>query len=155
MKCVWKGVGKSNHSRVNLHDDRPNHYSDVLMGTMASQITGVWIKAKKKETSKSRVTGLCEGNPPMTGGFPSKRPVTRRMFQFDDVITQQQNCYYCEAYFKVCISILHVTGQMARSHWPFRWGFMIDEICKEALIVSPTNDLAPFSARSFSKRFNR
>ena len=26
-----------------------------------------------KKTSKLRVTGLCEGNPPVTGGFPSQR----------------------------------------------------------------------------------
>ena len=26
-----------------------------------------------KKTSKTRVTGLCEGNPPVTGGFPSQR----------------------------------------------------------------------------------
>ena len=28
------------------------------------------------------------GNPPVTGGFPSKRPVTRRIFPFDDVIME-------------------------------------------------------------------
>ena len=39
-----------------------------------------------KKTSKLYVTGLCEGNPPVTGGFPSQRPVTRKMFPFDDVI---------------------------------------------------------------------
>ena len=35
---------------------------------------------------KLRVTGLCEGNSPMTGEFPHKGPVTRKMFPFDDVI---------------------------------------------------------------------
>ena len=32
------------------------------------------------------MTGLCEGNPLVTGGSPHKRPVTQKMFPFDDVI---------------------------------------------------------------------
>ena len=39
-----------------------------------------------KKTSKVRVTGLCERNLPVTGEFPKKGPVTRKMFPFDDVI---------------------------------------------------------------------
>ena len=31
------------------------------------------FKRKSKKTLKLRVTGLCEGNPPVTGGFPSQR----------------------------------------------------------------------------------
>ena len=32
-----------------------------------------------------RVIGLCEGNSPVTGEFPHKEPVTRKMFPVDDV----------------------------------------------------------------------
>ena len=32
-----------------------------------------------------RVTGLCDGNPPVTGGFPSQRPVTQRFGVFFDL----------------------------------------------------------------------
>ena len=32
-----------------------------------------FLRRKSKKTSKPRVTGLCEGNPPVTGGFPSQR----------------------------------------------------------------------------------
>ena len=32
-----------------------------------------------KKTSKLRVIIFCEGNPPKTGGFPHKEPVTREM----------------------------------------------------------------------------
>ena len=39
-----------------------------------------------KKTSKLRVTGLCAGNSLVTGEFPAQRPVTRKMFPFDDVI---------------------------------------------------------------------
>ena len=50
------------------------HYGGVIMSAMASQITGVSIVCSNvcssgrisKKTSKLRVTGLCEGNPPVT-----------------------------------------------------------------------------------------
>ena len=41
---------------------------------------------RSKKTSKLCVTGLCEGKSPVTGEFPAQRPVTRKMFPFDDVI---------------------------------------------------------------------
>ena len=63
------------------------------MSAMASQITSltivystVYSKRRSKETSKLRVTGLCEENSPVTGELPMQGPVTRKMFPFDDVI---------------------------------------------------------------------
>ena len=56
---------------------------------MASQITGDSIVCSficSKKTSKLRITGLCEENPPVTGGSPLKGPVMRKMFLFDDFI---------------------------------------------------------------------
>ena len=44
------------------------------------------FRRRSKKRSKLRVTGLCEGNPPMAGGFPSQRQVTWKMFPFDDVV---------------------------------------------------------------------
>ena len=44
------------------------------------------FKHRSKKTSKIRVTVVCEGNPPVTGGSPHKGSVTRIMFSFDDVI---------------------------------------------------------------------
>ena len=56
------------------------HYSDVLMRVMASQIADVSIVCsavlfgrRSKKTSKLCVTGLCEGNSPVTGEFPAQR----------------------------------------------------------------------------------
>ena len=67
------------------------HYSDVIMGTIAFQITTVRlftqpfiIEAQIKENI--RVTGLCVGNSPGPVNSPHKWPVTREMFPFDDVI---------------------------------------------------------------------
>ena len=49
------------------------------MGMMASQITSlsivystVYLGADQKERAKLRVTGLCEGNSPVTGEFPAQ-----------------------------------------------------------------------------------
>ena len=56
------------------------HYNDVIMSTMASQITSLTIvystihsRHRSKKTSKLRVTGLCEGNSPVTGEFRTQR----------------------------------------------------------------------------------
>ena len=49
------------------------------MGAMASQITSLTIvysavySDEIKKTPKLRVTGLCEGNSPVTGEFPTQR----------------------------------------------------------------------------------
>ena len=54
------------------------HYSDVIMNTMASQITSLTIvystvHSGAKKTSKLRVTGLGEGNSPVTGELPAQK----------------------------------------------------------------------------------
>ena len=54
------------------------HYSDVIMSMMASQITSLSIVystlcSGPKKTSKLHVTGLCEVNSPVTGEFPAQR----------------------------------------------------------------------------------
>ena len=64
------------------------HYRDVIMSAIASQTTGFSVVSStvySKKTSTFRVTGLCEGNPPVVHS-PHKGPVTRKMFSFDDVI---------------------------------------------------------------------
>ena len=63
-------------SKCRPHNDGHFHYSDVTMSAMASQITSIWTVCSVvclKKTSKLRITGICEGNPAVTGGFPSQR----------------------------------------------------------------------------------
>ena len=57
-----------------------SHYSDVTMGAIAFQITSITIVyttvysgADQRKHQKPRVTGLCEGNSPLTGEFPPQR----------------------------------------------------------------------------------
>ena len=57
---------------------RSFHYSDVLMGAIASEIISLTIvnrlfRRRSKKTSKPRVTGLCEGNSPVAGEFPAQK----------------------------------------------------------------------------------
>ena len=53
------------------------------------------FKRRSKETSKFRVTGFCAGNHRWLVDSPTKGPVTRKIFAFDDVImtTMSQESY--------------------------------------------------------------
>ena len=59
-----------------------NHYSKVMMGAMASQITSL-TNQRKHQSSAS--LAFFYGSP-VTGEFPHIWPVTQKMFPFDDVI---------------------------------------------------------------------
>ena len=71
----------------------PYHYNDVIMGAIWSQITSLTIvfstvysdadqRKHQSSTSQAFVRGIHRG--PVNS--PHKLPVTRKMFQFDDVI---------------------------------------------------------------------
>ena len=83
-------VANHSHTVHILCQWQVRHYIDVIMSAMASQITNCLLsclfRRRSKETSKLRVTGLCERNSPVTGEFLAQRQVTRRMFPLDDVI---------------------------------------------------------------------
>ena len=61
------------------------HYSDVTMSAMTSQITRRSGPHERKH-QKLCVNGLCEGNPPVTDGFPIQRASNAENFPFDDTI---------------------------------------------------------------------
>ena len=69
-----------------------DHYTDVIMSAMTSQITGVSIvystvcSGASTKQSKLHATGLCEGNSLVTGEFPAQRASDAEMFPFDGVI---------------------------------------------------------------------
>ena len=76
-------MGDNGQSKVTWHHLKRiqiQHYNDVTMGAMASQITSLTIvystvlfRRKSKKTSKLRETGLCAGNSPVTGEFPAQK----------------------------------------------------------------------------------
>ena len=89
----WENDGTGEIGLVTSSPGVDMHYSDVTVSAMASQITGisiVWATirsgADQRKTSKLRVTGLCEGNPLGTGGFPPQRASNAKKFLSDDVI---------------------------------------------------------------------
>ena len=77
--------------RHNERDGVSNHRRlDFLLNCL--------FRRRSKNTSKLRVTGLCEENSPVTGEFPAvagefpaQKPVTRNMFPFDDIIMKPGN----------------------------------------------------------------
>ena len=77
------------------------HYDDVIMTTIASQTTSITVvysifysgvDQRKHQSSASLafVRGIHRG--PVNS--PHKRPVTRKMFPFDDVIMKRHNCWF-------------------------------------------------------------
>ena len=70
-----------------------NHYSDVTMGAMASQITGVsnfystvCLGADERKHQSSALLAFVRGIHQWLVNSPQKGPVTRKMFPFDYVI---------------------------------------------------------------------
>ena len=71
------------------------HYSDVMMGAIASQITSfrivcstVYSDADQRKHQSSASLAFVRGIHRRPVNFPHKWPVTRKMFPFDDVIMQ-------------------------------------------------------------------
>ena len=72
------------------------HYSDVIMGAMASQITSltiinstVYSGADQRKYQSSASLAFVRGIHRWPVDSPHKGPVTRKMFPFDDVIWKQ------------------------------------------------------------------
>ena len=70
-----------------------DHYSDVIMSSMASQITSIWIVcsnlcsgADQRKHHSSAPLASSRGIHRWQVNSPHKGPVTRKMFPFDDVI---------------------------------------------------------------------
>ena len=98
------------------------HYNDVIMTTIASQITSlavvystVYSDADKKKPSKLHVTGLCVGNSPWPVNSPHKGPVTRKMFPIDDVIMFHWIGFAC-----VCVSSQRYIMINGVASWTYR-----------------------------------
>ena len=74
---------------------RMNHYYDVIVGPMASQITSltivystVYSGADQRKRQSSASLAFERGIHRWPVNYPHKWPVTRKMYQFDDVIME-------------------------------------------------------------------
>ena len=73
--------------RHNGHDGAWNHQShDCLLKDL--------FRRRLKKKSKFHVTGLCEGNSPVTGEFPAQRASNTEKFSFDDVIMKPLKLFW-------------------------------------------------------------
>ena len=99
------------------------HYSDVIMGTMASQITSllivystVYSSADQRKHQSSTSLAFVRGIHRWPVNSPDKRPVTRKMFPFDDIIMWLLDRQYQNGTLQWCrISIMAslITGNYA------------------------------------------
>ena len=78
----------------------PSHYSDVIMGTIVSQITSltivystVYSDADQRKHQSSVSLAFVRGIHLGLVNSPHKWPVTRKMFPFDDVIMNRTNWF--------------------------------------------------------------
>ena len=91
QQCMFGGVlGVASSLVYNL---RAVHYGDVIMGTIASQITSltivyltVYSDADQRKYQSSASLAFVRGIHRGPVNSPRKWPVTRKMFPFDDVI---------------------------------------------------------------------
>ena len=88
------------HSDCDLVD-RTIHYSDVIMGAMASQVTSVSIVYSavcsgrdQREHQSSASLAFMRGIHQWPVNSPHKGPVTQKMVPFDDVIMSQNTYLY-------------------------------------------------------------
>ena len=90
---ISHGLGWCTYVYTDADAGLANHYIDVIMGAIASQITSLMIVystvysyADQKKISKLRVTGLCAGNSPAAGEFPAQMASNAENVSIDDVI---------------------------------------------------------------------
>ena len=84
-------------SQFNTPEDRSNHYSDVIMSAMASQITSLtivystlYLGTDQRKHQSSASLAFVRGIHESLVNSPHKGPVTQKMFPFDDIITVTQ-----------------------------------------------------------------
>ena len=114
------------------HNERRGVSNHQLLDCLLNRL----FRRKPKKTSKLRVTGLCEGNSPMTGEFPAG-PVTRKMFPFDDV-----SCFWR----RFC-------GFLA-THQPFHIDNLIPASPVSTELDSATRDNSQFSGQDSKSTIN-
>ena len=106
------------------------HYDDVVMGVIASQITSltifysiVYSDADQRKHQSSASLAFVRGIHWGPVNSPNKWPVTRKMFPFDDVImkiplldngsnnfSKQQHCY------EITRNMFHFPDEMCQKH---------------------------------------
>ena len=92
ITLTW-GTHTSPGTRVNTSSSLKSHYSDIIMGTMASQITSrtiiystVYLGTDQRKHQSSASMAFVSGIHRWPVNSPHRWTGTRKMFPFDDVI---------------------------------------------------------------------
>ena len=90
---IWEATGLLGRNGNMSREYPQDHYSDVRICVMASQIIGtsifysiVFFRRRSKKTSNLCVTGLCLGIHLWPVNSPHNGPIKRKMFPLDDII---------------------------------------------------------------------
>ena len=98
---TWYSLQLHHNKHDGISNHRPPH--DCLLKRL--------FRRRSKKTLKLHITGLCEGNSPVTGEFPTQRASNAEMFPFDDVIL-----WLCKI--KPCVYFMrHTAHLIGRSSW--------------------------------------
>ena len=89
--AVFQRCRQWNPSLQWRHDDHDCVTNHRPHGCLLNRL----FRRRSKKTPKLRVTGFCARNSPWPVNFPHKRPVTRKMFPFYDVIMLCEFGKYC------------------------------------------------------------
>ena len=98
---LWRLFGYLKNGFIRIHMIMQyNHYSDVIMGTMASQITcltivysTVYSEADQRKHQSFASLAFVPGIHRWPVNSPHKWPITRKILPFDDVIMMFFICY--------------------------------------------------------------
>ena len=101
---------------------RSLHYCDVIMGTIASQITSltviystVYSDADQRKHQSSESLAFVRGIHRLPVNSPHKWPVTRKMFPFDDVIMRRHDIDWLGS---IIFIMLYCSGNIVKLDLP-------------------------------------
>ena len=114
--------------RANTKANWHVHYSDVIMGTIASQITSltivystVYSDADQREYQSSESLAFMRGVHRRPVNFPHKWPVTWKMFPFDDVFMDMPPYRFEPGLCTMTIRNFFLDCTLRRKHFVHLW----------------------------------
>ena len=146
-KCYWKCdiqcLGGTLQWR---HDERYGVSNHKRLGCLLNRL----IRRRSKKTSKLRVTGLCEGNSPVTGEFPAQRASNAEnvficwrlhvWWRHHEILVTSAASYWCACI--ICADMAYGVMNTAAS-----LGTDVEFTC-----VRPENDLIIWNVYPMSRR---
>ena len=144
--CTWM---VSTRNKVQCELNQNMHYSDVIMGTIASQITSpvivystVYSDADQRKHQSSASLAFVWGIHRGPVNSPHKWPVTRKMFPFDDVIMIHLDYEFPTQLIDIdpLISLAQVIGcwcktlPLPRGYGNVTWGNIMTSIVESSIL---------------------